>query len=90
LEHLIYRAVLEVPGDDIGPEDVRRLLLPESALIGHSAKDEIRQVDSGIVLATLKAHRGNKSAAARKLRISRGQLYKLLRKAETHALENSI
>jgi two-component system, NtrC family, response regulator HydG len=79
LEHFLYRATVEVHGPVIRGEDVSRLLLPESEVVravrfGRSAPT---RETMGM---TLKAAKGNKREAARRLGISPTTLYSMMRR----------
>jgi len=82
LEHLIERAVLLSPGPDITPG---AFSLPQAETeppnpLRHTTRATIETVERERITQALQHARGNRSAAARRLRISRSALYNKLKR----------
>jgi PAS domain S-box-containing protein len=82
LEHLIERAVLLSPGPDITPE---AFSLPQAETelpkpLRHTTRATIETVERERIIQALQHARGNHSAAARCLQISRSALYNKLKR----------
>lgn len=82
LENLLRRAVLEISGDVIGADEVRRLIHAKSSAIGGARGSAKIFIDPDLLARTLSETGGNKREAAKRLGISRGTLYALLEKYE--------
>ena len=84
LEHLLYRASVEVEGDVLQAAELGRLLEPDSAsFAAPSARD--RLLDEAAVRRALADADGNRREAARRLSVSPTTFYKLLRQFELEA-----
>jgi DNA-binding NtrC family response regulator len=81
LEHFLFRASVETKGDEIDPEEFERLLEEDLVLSRPVRRRQpSRTLSRGMIRRALEEARGNKREAARRLGVSPGTLYTLLRK----------
>jgi DNA-binding NtrC family response regulator len=79
LEHLLYRASVEIIGPALGADDVSYLLKTEPVAPEEDRRPSKRSLDRSEVEAALCGSQGNKREAARRLGIAPGTLYKLIK-----------
>ena len=80
LAHVLERAVIVGDGDEIGAADLPEALRAAAALQGRRARrPTLAELEAEYIAETLAAVRGNKSAAARALGISRSTLWRKMR-----------
>jgi DNA-binding NtrC family response regulator len=80
LEHFLYRASVEVRGQEIAAEDVHRILEEDASKFAPTALPvRSRAVSRAALQEALAAAGGNKREAARRLGVAPGTLYRLLK-----------
>jgi two-component system response regulator HydG len=86
LEHIVQRAVAVAPGPRIDEDDLpeelfaSRLADPASHSADGSVAAARERAEREMILATLSRHRGELSAAARELQVSRTTLWRMMKK----------
>jgi hypothetical protein len=76
LEHLLYRASVEVSAPIIGGDDIKNLFEVDGGFVGEGVAGD--PLGRERVEAVLRESRWNKREAARRLRVSPSTLYKLI------------
>ncbi|MEX2260545.1 MAG: sigma-54 dependent transcriptional regulator [Bryobacteraceae bacterium] len=89
LENAIQRAVIIADGDSIGPRDLPEHLeqpgVPVLEVKSNSFEDQLRQYKITLANKAIVDSNGNKTLAARSLKISRAYLHRLVRNSEDAA-----
>lgn len=80
LEHFLYRLSVDVDDEVIGPDDVRRALATNRPDTDRRRKGrKTPSMSRALLIRTLEETRGNKREAARRLKVSPGTLYSLMK-----------
>jgi DNA-binding NtrC family response regulator len=81
LEHFLYRVSVEVHGNEIGAEDIRRFLRKDLLPAPRPRRPRpSRVLNRDAIVRTLRETNGNKREAARKLNVAPATLYSLIKR----------